>query len=67
VFEPFLVAATELDHRGRDENRAALLAALLTILGRMGGSGSSDEPAEPAPRPRRRRRGDSPRIRRPRR
>jgi AcrR family transcriptional regulator len=36
VFEPFLLAATGLDARGRDDNRSALLATLLTILGRLG-------------------------------
>jgi AcrR family transcriptional regulator len=41
VFEPFLLAATDLDRRARDENRGALLAALLTILGRLGGEGRS--------------------------
>ena len=66
VFEPFLVTATGMDQRGREENRGALLAALLTILGRLGGSASNDEPVQPAPRSRRRRRGDNPRVRRPR-
>jgi AcrR family transcriptional regulator len=44
VFEPFLLAATGLDSRGRDDNRSALFASLLTILGRLGG----DAPAPPA-------------------
>ena len=67
VFEPFLVAATDLDRRDRDENRAALLAAMLTILSRLGGSAPDDQPAEPAQTSRRRPRGDSARTRRPRR
>jgi AcrR family transcriptional regulator len=44
VFEPFLLAATGLDARGRDDNRGALLAALLTILGRLGGDASAPQP-----------------------
>ncbi len=44
VFEPFLVTATGLDARDREDNRRALLAALLTILGRIGGPAAASPP-----------------------
>jgi len=45
VFEPFLLAATGLDARSRDDNRGALFASLLTILARLGGDASAPPPA----------------------
>lgn len=45
VFEPFLLAATGLDARGRDDNRSLLFASFLIILGRLGGDASASPTA----------------------
>jgi len=44
VFEPFLLAATGLDARSREDNRGELLATLVTILGRLGGDAPAPQP-----------------------